>query len=195
MENSTSKGRWRRVLELFWTFFKIGAFTFGGGYAMISMVELEVVKTKHWIDDKHFIDMIAISQATPGVIAINMATYVGFEVGGFWGSLLATIGVSLPSFIIMIILSFFFEAFLALKWVGFAFNGIRAGIIVLIFDAVLRLRKSMPVDAFNLIVLLASFIISTFTDFSVIYLLLISGVIGIVWQVFIRRAYTDGGEK
>ena len=81
-----------RLLQLFWSFIKIGAFTFGGGYAMISMVEIEVVDRKKWITEKQYMDMIAISQATPGVIAINTATYVGYAVGGFPGALLATLG-------------------------------------------------------------------------------------------------------
>lgn len=177
------------LLDLFWTFLKIGAFTFGGGYAMIAMVQADVVTRKRWITEKQYIDIIAISQATPGVIAINLATYVGYVVGGFWGSLLATIAVSLPSFFIIMIISCFLDAFLALEWVGYAFNGIRAGILVLIFDAVLRLRKSMPVNVFTLIVFAAAFLLATFTGISVIYLILAGALLGIIWQIFITHAY------
>ena len=175
-------------LDLFWTFFKIGAFTFGGGYAMISMVEIEVVDRKKWITEKQYMDMIAISQATPGVIAINTATYVGYAVGGFPGALLATLGVSIPSFVIIVIISFFLDAFLALTWVSYAFMGIRAGVIVLIFDAVIRMRRSLTLNAFNWTLLIASFLVATLTDISVIWIIL--------WQIWITRAYdADGGAK
>ncbi|MGI6108352.1 MAG: chromate transporter [Eubacteriaceae bacterium] len=190
-----------RLLELFWSFLKIGAFTFGGGYAMISMVEIEVVDRKKWITEKQYMDMIAISQATPGVIAVNTATYVGYAVGGFWGSVLATLGVTIPSFVIIVIISFFLDAFLALKWVSYAFMGIRAGVIVLIFDAVMRMRKTLSVNTFTMIVLLISFLVATFTSLSVIWIILAGAVLGIIWQIGITHAYdkkddatkSDGG--
>lgn len=185
----------RHLLELFWTYLKIGAFTFGGGYAMISLVQAEIVTKRHWIDQKEFMNMIAISQATPGVIAINTATFVGYYVGGFWGSLLATLGVTIPSFIVIAIISQFIQAFLALTWVGYAFNGIRAGIIVLIFDAVIRMKKSVDMNAFNIILFGISFLVSTFTDFSVVLLILIGGVLGIIWQVFIVKAYKNDNKE
>ena len=185
-----------RLLQLFWSFIKIGAFTFGGGYAMISMVEIEVVDRKKWITEKQYMDMIAISQATPGVIAINTATYVGYAVGGFPGALLATLGVSIPSFVIIVIISFFLDAFLALTWVSYAFMGIRAGVIVLIFDAVIRMRRSLTLNAFNWTLLIASFLVATLTDISVIWIILTGAVLGIIWQIWITRAYdADGGTK
>ena len=185
-----------RLLQLFWSFIKIGAFTFGGGYAMISMVEIEVVDRKKWITEKQYMDMIAISQATPGVIAINTATYVGYAVGGFPGALLATLGVSIPSFVIIVIISFFLDAFLALTWVSYAFMGIRAGVIVLIFDAVIRMRRSLTLNAFNWTLLIASFLVATLTDISVIWIILTGAVLGIIWQIWITHAYdADGGAK
>lgn len=185
-----------RLLQLFWSFIKIGAFTFGGGYAMISMVEIEVVDRKKWITEKQYMDMIAISQATPGVIAINTATYVGYAVGGFPGALLATLGVSIPSFVIIVIISFFLDAFLALTWVSYAFMGIRAGVIVLIFDAVIRMRRSLTLNAFNWTLLITSFLVATLTDISVIWIILTGAVLGIIWQIWITRAYdADGGAK
>ena len=185
-----------RLLQLFWSFMKIGAFTFGGGYAMISMVEIEVVDRKKWITEKQYMDMIAISQATPGVIAINTATYVGYAIGGFPGALLATLGVSIPSFVIIVIISFFLDAFLALTWVSYAFMGIRAGVIVLIFDAVIRMRRSLTLNAFNWTLLIASFLVATLTDISVIWIILTGAVLGIIWQIWITHAYdADGGAK
>lgn len=194
-EPEKPRSRSATLLDLFWTFLKIGAFTFGGGYAMIAMVQADVVTRKHWVSEKQYIDIIAISQATPGVIAINLATYVGYVIGGFWGSLLATLAVSLPSFFIIMIISFFLDAFLALEWVGYAFNGIRAGILVLIFDAVLKLRKSMPVNVFTLIVFGVAFILATITGISVIYLILGGAVLGLIWQIFITHAYDHPSDE
>ena len=186
----------KKLLDLFWTYLKIGAFTFGGGYAMISLVQAEIVDKKHWIDQKEFMDMIAISQATPGVIAINTATFVGYNIGGFWGSLLATLGVTIPSFIVIAIISQFLQTFLSFTWVAYAFNGIRAGIIVLIFDAIIKMKRSVELNAFNLILGAVAFILATFTDISVIYLILAGGILGIIWQIYIVKAYNDqGGEK
>ncbi len=182
-----------KLLDLFWTYLKIGAFTFGGGYAMISLVQAEIVDRKKWIDQTQFLNMIAISQATPGVIAINTATFVGYEIGGFWGSLLATLGVTIPSFVVIAIISTFLTYFLSLEWIAYAFNGIRAGIIVLIFDAVIKMRRSVSPNAFNFIVGAAAFLLATFTDISVVILILIGGVLGIIWQVYIVKAYE--GEK
>lgn len=183
-----------QLLELFWTYLKIGAFTFGGGYAMISLVQAEIVTKRKWIDQKEFMNMIAISQATPGVIAINTATFVGYYIGGFWGSLLATLGVTIPSFIVIAIISQFLEQFLALTWVAYAFNGIRAGIIVLIFDAVIKMKKSVENNVFNWIIGLAAFFVSTFTNFSVVYMIIIGGILGIIWQIYIKKAYEEKGE-
>lgn len=181
--------------DLFWTFIRIGAFTFGGGYAMISLVQAEVVDKKHWISQTEFMNMIAISQATPGVIAINTATFVGYYVGGFWGSLLATLGVTIPSVIIIGIISQFLETFLSLTWVDYAFSGVRAGIIVLIFDAVLKMRRSVQANVFNFIVGAVAFLLATFTDMSVVILILVGGVLGIIWQIYIVKAYSNTSEE
>lgn len=183
----------RHLLELFWTYLKIGAFTFGGGYAMISLVQAEIVTKRKWIDQQEFMNMIAISQATPGVIAVNTATFVGYYIGGFWGSLLATLGVTIPSFVVIAIISQFIDAFLALTWVAYAFNGVRAGIVVLILDAVFKMRKSVEANAFNIILGILAFIAATFTSINVVWLILIGGVLGIIWQIFIIKAYDKKG--
>lgn len=190
--NKYHKGQ---LLELFWTYLKIGAFTFGGGYAMISLVQAEIVTKRKWITQEEFMNMIAISQATPGVIAVNTATFVGYYIGGFWGSLLATLGVTIPSFVVIAVISLFLDQFLALTWVAYAFDGIRAGIIVLIFDAVIKMRKSVQNNVFNWIIGLVAFFVSTFTSFSVVYLILIGGVLGIIWQIFIVKAYVNSDKE
>ncbi len=184
-----------RLFELFWTYIKIGAFTFGGGYAMISLVQAEIVDKKHWISTKEFMNMIAISQATPGVIAINTATFVGYYIGGFWGSLVATLGVTIPSYIVIVIISLFINQFLELTWVAYAFEGIRASVIVLILDAVFRMGKQIKPNMFNIVLGLTAFLIASFTDFSVVLLILIGGILGIIWQIYIVKAYENENNK
>lgn len=185
----------KKLLDLFWTYLKIGAFTFGGGYAMISLVQAEIVDRKHWITQKEFMDMIAISQATPGVIAINTATFVGYYIDGFMGSLVATLGVTIPSFIVIAIISQFLDAFLALTWVSYAFLGVRAGVLILILDAVFKMGKSVDKNAFNFIVGAAAFLLATFLDIDVVWLIIIGGILGVIWQIYIVKAYKDETEK
>lgn len=138
----TGKERLSRCKTLFRTFLKIGAFTFGGGYAMIPLIQKETVEIHGWITDEDILNIIAVAEATPGPIAINSATFVGYKVAGFWGSFFATLGVVLPSFVIISILAFFLEPFKQLKLVSYAFIGIRAGVMVLIVQAILKMYKA-----------------------------------------------------
>ena len=174
----------KRLLRLFLTFLKIGAFTFGGGYAMIALLEREIVAKKQWLTNDEFLDMTGIAEATPGPVAINSATYVGYKIGGVLGALLATLGVVLPSFSIIFIISLFFDAFLSLTVVTWAFRGIRAGVTVLILSAGIRLFARMEKTPLALVifgaVFLAMLAISLFVlHFSSVFLLLFSGVIGL----------------
>ena len=137
------KEKVKNLLTLFLTFFKIGIFTFGGGYAMIPLVERECVSKKKWMEHNEFMDMIAIAESTPGPIAINMATYTGFRQGGVLGSAFATLGVVLPSFIIIFVISLFFDKFLELKLVSYAFRGIQACVIYLILNAGIKMVKKL----------------------------------------------------
>ncbi len=134
---------------LFFTMLKIGLFTFGGGYAMISLLQAELVERKQWLDREEFLDMTAIAESTPGPIAINSATFIGYRRAGVLGSLVATVGVCLPSFVIIYVISLFFEAFLSLTVVGYAFAGIRAAVVYLILSAgvkMLRGIKKRPME-------------------------------------------------
>ncbi len=144
--NQTPSGFLRRLWELFFAFFKIGLFTFGGGYAMLSIIENEFVEKKGWMSEQEMMDMIAIAESTPGPVAINSATYVGFHNGGFWGALCATLGCVLPSFVIIFIISLFLEPFMRITLVAKAFHGIRAAVAVLILNAARKLRKSVKLD-------------------------------------------------
>ena len=133
----------KKILHLFWTMMKIGLFTFGGGYAMIALLENELVTKREWIKKDEFIDVVAIAESTPGPIAINAATYVGFQRAGFLGAIVATLGIVIPSFTIIYLISLFFDAFLSLKLVEYAFRGIQACIVYLILSAGLRMFKNM----------------------------------------------------
>lgn len=170
---------------LFMTFFKIGAFTFGGGYAMIPVIQKEAIEKKGWITDDDMLDIIAIAESTPGVLAVNTATFVGYKVRGFWGSLVATTGVIVPAFLIISVLSYFIEQFKDNLWVAAAFKGIRAGVVVLILSAVLKLGKHCPKDWFNFTLMGIAFALVAFLDVPVIPVIIGAAVIGIVYTLWI----------
>ena len=142
--------RVKGLLSLFITMMKIGAFTFGGGYAMIALLENEFVGKKGWIDKEEFLDLAAIAESTPGPIAINAATYIGYKRLGFLGALFATVGMCLPSFVVIYLISLFFDAFLSFEIVGYAFRGIQIGVIYIILSAGIRMLKGIKKNAFNL---------------------------------------------
>lgn len=174
----------KTLLKLFLTMFKIGLFTFGGGYAMIAILERELVEKKGWIENEEFTDLIAIAESTPGPIAINSATYIGYKICGVLGSAFATLGVVLPSFTIIFIISLFFEAFLAIEWVGYAFKGIQACVAFLIFNAgikMLKIVKGKPLSIILTVLTVACFITLSLlaVDFSSIFYILIGGVVGL----------------
>ncbi len=141
----------KKIQAIFWVMFKIGAFTFGGGYAMLALLENEFVTKRGWLEREEFLDLAAIAESTPGPIAINAATYIGYRQKGFFGSLVATLGICLPSFVSIYLISLFFDAFLALRYVQYAFFGIRIGVIYLIFSAGFRMLKKMKKDALRLV--------------------------------------------
>lgn len=170
---------------LFWTFFKIGAFTFGGGYAMIPIIHKEAIETHGWITDADMLDIIAIAESTPGVLAVNTATFVGYKVRGFWGSVMATLGVILPAFIIISVLSYLIAQVRDNKWVSAAFQGIRAGVVVLILNAVLKLAKSCPKDAFNYAMMAIAFVLVAILNLPVIPVIIGAAIIGIVYTLLI----------
>ena len=129
--------------DLFWIFARIGLFTFGGGYAMIAIIENLCVEQKHWITHEEMMDMTVIAESTPGPIAINCATYVGYRQRGLWGAIAATLGIVLPSFLVICIIAYFLDGFLAYPLVAKAFSGIRVGVGVLIVDVGLTMVKKM----------------------------------------------------
>ena len=139
-------GAFIRLLVLFLTFLKIGAFTFGGGYAMIPIIEDEVTKKRKWVTEMEILDIIAIAESTPGPIAVNTATYVGYKVGGILGSIFATLGLAIPSFVIIFIISYFYKDFMQWQAVQAIFKGLKIGVIILLFSAVIKLKKGVKVN-------------------------------------------------
>ncbi len=171
--------------QLFLTFFKVGAFTFGGGYAMIAILEEELIAKKKWITEQDMLDMLVIAESTPGVIAVNTATSVGYKVRGVVGALVATLGVVLPSFAIIFALSFAINAFKDNVWYKAAFSGIQACVTVLIVNAFTKLAKQLKADVFSITMLIAAFGIVIFTDINVIFVILVGGVIGVVYTLIV----------
>ena len=171
-------------LSLFLTMLKIGLFTFGGGYAMIALLENEFVEKKKWLEKDEFLDVAAIAESTPGPIAINAATYIGYKNSGMIGSMIATLGICIPSFVIIYAISLFFDAFLSLTFVAYAFKGIQICVVYLILTAGLKMLKQMKKNTFNMIIisitLICMIVFSLFAvKFSTIFYILISGACGV----------------
>ena len=186
------------LIDLFLTFAKIGLFTFGGGYAMISLIENDCVEKKRWITHDEMMDVTVIAESTPGPIAINCATYVGYKKGRLPGAIIATLGVVLPSFIIIFLISKFFDRFLEITWAANAFRGIKIAVGILIVDAAVKMlikikKKPMPI-IMVVCSAVAMMLISIFSiNISSMVLMLVSAFIGIV--VFIIGSHVKEGEK
>jgi len=183
------------ILQLFLTMLKIGAFTFGGGYAMIALLENEFVEKKKWLDKDEFLNIAAIAESTPGPIAINSASYIGYKNAGVLGSVFATLGVCIPSFVIIYIISLFFDTFLTLTYVEYAFRGIQVCVVYLILSAGIKMLKQMERNAFNIIVICATLLCMVLfsvlaVNFSTVFYILISGTAGVLVYLLgrIRRA-------
>lgn len=179
----------RTLLVLFLAFLKLGAFTFGGGYAMIPEIKATVVEKYHWLTDDEILEVIAIAESTPGPMTINMATFVGYKIKGFFGSLVATLSVSLPSFIIIFVISLFLQQFLALEYVTYAFVGINAAVAILIIFAGLDMIKKMKKTLLPVTLMILTLGLSILFDvldipFSAIYYILIGGFIGILLSLY-----------
>ena len=190
----------KALFELFITFFKIGLFTFGGGYAMISQIKENVVEKYKWLSEDELLQIIAIAESTPGPIAINMATYIGFKRKGFLGSTLATLGVVLPSFIIIFIISMFADAFNKNMYIKYAFAGIKAGVAFLILKTGINMlikmkKKPYEVIAFSVVFILMLLFELLAVSFSAVYFILLGGVAGIVLYSVLNIDKEEGGNK
>jgi chromate transporter len=174
-----------KALKIFLTMFKIGLFTFGGGYAMIAIIQREIVEKQKVIDKDEFLNLIAIAESTPGPIAINSATYIGYKIAGVLGSFFATLGVVLPSFTIIFVISLFYEQFMQLEYVRYAFLGIQACVPFIIITAGVKMLIGAKKTPFNIIitsvVIVCMVLFSLLSiQFSSIYYILIGGLIGVV---------------
>ena len=181
----------KRYLSLFFTMLKIGLFTFGGGYAMLALLESEFVEKKKYLEKDEFLDMVAIAESTPGPIAINAATYIGYKQARFLGALFCTVAICIPSFFIIFAISLFFDAFLSVSLVAYAFRGIQAGVIYLIFTAGMKMLKGMKKTKLSVTVfcavLLSMLLCSFFAiRFSTVFYILICGAVGVC--VYFLRA-------
>lgn len=189
----TKKEKALQCLKLFFIMMKIGLFTFGGGYAMIALLEREFVSGRGWVDKEEFLDLIAIAESTPGPMAINSATYVGFKVGGFLGALVGTVAVCIPPFAIKYAISLFFDQFLALEYVGYAFRGIQVCVIYLIASAGIKMLRGMKRDVMSILLcsltLVAMVLFTVFAvNFSTVLYILIGGCVGLfIYAVNIAR--------
>ena len=181
------KEKEKRYVRLFLTFLKIGAFTFGGGYAMIPMIQKEAVAKRHWIRDEDILDIVAIAESTPGPIAVNSATFVGYETAGFWGAFFATLGVMLPSFVIISAIACVLRQFESLQAVRYAFFGIRAGVLALIIKALVSMYRQCPKNLLSCVLMAASFAAAVFFKVNVLLIIACCAAAGLVSTLAERR--------
>ena len=181
------KNKWKTAWQVFTTFFKIGAFTFGGGYAMIPLIQRETVDNHKWVTEDDILEIIAIAESTPGPIAINSATFVGYRTCGVLGSVAATLGVVLPSFVVILLLSFVLRQFQELQAVKYAFTGIRAGVLALLIKSLYTMYKKSPKGWAAYVVMGGSFLLTAIFDINVIFVIIGCAVFGIVTSMAMER--------
>ncbi len=181
----------KTCLKLFLTFFKIGALTFGGGLAMIPFMERETYEKNHWIEKEDLLDIVTISESTPGPIAINAATFIGYKTAGVFGSVCATLGVVLPSFLIILLLSFCLDYIVEFKPVKYALWGIRAGVLALIAKSFVSLFKQLKKDVFAFVMMALAFAAVAVFKLDVIIIVASAAALGIAVYFISKKA----GEK
>jgi len=175
------------LTDLFLTFAKIGAMTFGGGYAMLPILQREVVEKKQWVTDEELMDYYAIGQTTPGIIAINTATFIGQKTKGILGGIAATLGVVFPSLMIISVIAYFLQNFTDSALLQSAFSGIRVSVYILILHAVMKLWKNAIVDRAGIVIFIVVFSLAAFTSLSPVYLVIGSGAVGLFLKQLLRR--------
>ena len=176
------------LADLFFTFAKIGAVTFGGGYAMLPILQREIVENKKWGTDEELADYYAIGQCTPGVIAVNVATFIGRKTAGIMGGIVATLGVVFPSLVIITLLAGVIQAYSSLEWVRHAFAGIRVCVCVLIFNAVVKLFSKAIIDRWTMGIYLVILAGSMFLNLSPVVFVVMAGLAGITLKVRVKKS-------
>lgn len=174
-----TKNGFKEIFDLFWSFFKIGACTFGGGAAMISFISAEAVEKKSWITDEEMLDIVTVSESTPGPIAINTATFVGFRVKGVIGSIAATLGTVMPPFLIMLFVASFFDFFKSITVINAMFYGVRVGVIALILKAFIKMFSACKKDVFFYVMFALAFLAVAVFGISTIPVIIAAGLIGL----------------
>lgn len=189
----------KEYLGLFFTMLKIGLFTFGGGYAMISLLQNEFVTRKGYLGDEEFLDLVTIAESTPGPIAINCSTYIGYKRHGFLGALVSTLGMCIPSFVIIYVISLFLNQFLSITLVAKAFRGIQVAVLYLILNAAMKMLRSMKKTPYSITILALTFtamlLFTIFAvNFSAVLYILISALVGLV-AYFLKQQKQGREEK
>lgn len=183
VETSQDNQRW---FTLFKTFVKIGAFTLGGGYAMIPIIEAEVVDRHKWIDKDEFLDLIAIAQSCPGVFAVNISIFIGYKLRGVRGAICTAMGASLPSFLIILLIAMFFHSFMEVPWIAAMFNGIRPAVVALIAVPTFNLAKSAGISLVNCWIPIISALLIWAIGVNPIFIIIAAGVGGYIYGQFIK---------
>ena len=170
----------KELVDLFFTFAKIGGLTFGGGYAMLPMIQNEIVENKKWASEEDVINYYAVGQCTPGIIAVNTATFIGYKTKGIIGGIVATLGVVFPSLIIIMLIAAFLSNFADLPIVQHAFSGVRVVVVALILDSIIKIGKTSIKNIITLIIAVGAFILGTVFNVSPIYIVIITAIIGLL---------------
>lgn len=182
-ETSQDNYRWS---TLFKTFVKIGAFTLGGGYAMIPIIEAEVVDRHKWIDKDEFLDLIAIAQSCPGVFAVNISIFIGYKLRATRGAICTAMGASLPSFLIILLIAMFFHSFMEVPWIAAMFNGIRPAVVALIAVPTFNLAKSAGITLVNCWIPIISALLIWAIGVNPIFIIIAAGIGGYIYGQFIK---------
>ncbi len=183
----------KELWALYTAFFRMGALTFGGGYAMLPMIEREVVDKHKWATMEEVMDYYAMSQCTPGVIAVNVATFIGYKNKGILGGIVATIGVITPSVILISLIASLLQTFYENTFVKSAFQGIGVAVCAILVQAVLKIGKAGLVDKFTWILALVAFLTAWLLDVSTIIIIVVAGIAGIVYKVICEKSGKDKG--
>lgn len=189
----------RDIMKIYWdlftTFMRIGAFTFGGGYAMLPLINKEVVEKKKWASEEEIMDYYAVSQCTPGIIMVNTATFIGFYQKGILGGIIATLGVVTPSIIIILLIASVLTTYSSLAVVQHALAGIRVAVCVLVLNAVMKLWKSGIKDAFGVILFALVLAIISFTNISTVLIVIVAALLGILINAIRKRKEAESHES
>lgn len=182
-----NESKFKKSLLLLLVFMKINVFTFGGGYSMIPLIEKELTDKRKWVNKDELIDIIAISESTPGPIGICCATFVGYQIAGFMGAIFATIGAIIPSFTIIYIISLLLQKFSDIRFLRYLFFGVRAGVLALLFRAIFIMYKGAPKHIIAYIIMAVSFVLVVFFSCNVLYIIIGSAIIGLCSTLILKK--------